>query len=67
MDNFLGNFLLVAVSLAVYFAPFMIALWRGHRNTGAIMTLNLFLGWTLIGWVGALVWSVLAGQESRPA
>ena len=26
----------------------------------AIFVLNLFLGWTLLGWVGALVWAATA-------
>lgn len=27
-------------------------------NAGAIFALNLFLGWTFIGWVIALVWAL---------
>ncbi len=44
--------------LAVYFLPFFIALLKGHRSTGGIFVLNLLLGWTLLGWVGALVWAL---------
>ena len=52
------GFLLLAVSLPIYFLPTLIA-WSGnHRNIGAIGILNLLLGWTLLGWVGALVWAV---------
>jgi hypothetical protein len=40
-----------------YFIPTAVALFRGHHNKGAIIVLNLFLGWTLIGWVVALVWA----------
>ncbi|MCH8328391.1 MAG: superinfection immunity protein [Candidatus Marinimicrobia bacterium] len=40
----------------IYFVPAVVA--RGKRNFGAIFALNLFLGWTLIGWVGALVWAL---------
>lgn len=29
-----------------------------HRNASGIFLLNLFLGWTLVGWVIALVWAV---------
>ncbi|WP_231969555.1 superinfection immunity protein [Polynucleobacter necessarius] len=31
-------------------------------NIGAIFALNLFLGWSLIGWVIALVW-VMKDEE----
>ncbi len=41
-----------------YLLPTGIAVGRKRSNTGAIFVLNLFLGWTLIGWVIALIWSV---------
>ena len=41
-----------------YFLPAMVAWTNGRRNTSAIFALNLFLGWTLIGWVVALVWAM---------
>jgi small-conductance mechanosensitive channel len=44
--------------LGVYFLPAIIAWKRRHRNWRAIMALNLMLGWSLIGWVAALVWSL---------
>ena len=47
------------ISLALFFLPFFIALVRKHKNTLAIFLLVLFLGWTFIGWVGALVWACL--------
>ncbi|MDB2404993.1 superinfection immunity protein, partial [Alphaproteobacteria bacterium] len=27
---------------------------KKHKNTGSIFVINLFLGWTLLGWVTAL-------------
>ena len=50
--------LLIAASFPVYFLPTLLA-WSGnHRNIGAIAIVNLLLGWTLLGWVAALVWAV---------
>jgi hypothetical protein len=40
-----------------YFLPSIVALVRGKRDTLSICLLNLFLGWTLIGWIVALVWA----------
>src|SRR6266851_3105879 len=40
------------------FLPSIIALARSKRNTLSTFLLNFFLGWTLIGWVVALVWAV---------
>jgi hypothetical protein len=46
---------IVAVVTFGYMLPWAIAATRGKSNSGAIAVLNLFLGWTLIGWVIALV------------
>lgn len=51
----------VLVVLAVYFLPWIVANHRRHHNQTALFCLNLFLGWTLVGWVFALVWAL-----SRP-
>jgi hypothetical protein len=43
---------------AMYFLPSIIALARNKRDIGAIVLLNFFLGWSVIGWVVALIWAV---------
>jgi hypothetical protein len=48
--------LLIAL-LVGYFVPTIIALARGHKFATPIMIINIFLGWTLVGWVGALAWA----------
>jgi hypothetical protein len=42
----------------MYFLPSIIALARSKRDIAGIILLNFFLGWTMIGWVVALVWAV---------
>jgi FtsH-binding integral membrane protein len=49
--------LLVLLCLAVYFFPAIKAYQEKKPNRQAILVLNIFLGWTLIGWVVALVWA----------
>ena len=53
--------LLVVVLL--YFIPLFVSVVRGHRNATAIAALNLLLGWTVLGWIGSLVWSLTANTE----
>jgi hypothetical protein len=48
---------MLIVAVLIYFLPTVIALSRGHLSALAIFFLNLFLGWTLIGWLVALLWS----------
>ncbi|WP_108508374.1 superinfection immunity protein [Polynucleobacter acidiphobus] len=50
--------ILITLLSLFYFLPVAIALYRKRANTGAIFALNLFLGWSLIGWVIALVWAL---------
>ncbi len=57
-----GLFLLsviVVIGLAVYFTPTIIAFARNHKNKAGIFLVNLLTGWTFLGWVGSLVWSVV--------
>jgi Superinfection immunity protein len=39
-----------------YFIPSFVGFKK--RNFSAIFVLNLFLGWTFIGWIVALIWAV---------
>lgn len=52
----------VCVVLPVYFLPTAVAYRRDHKNFTALLALNVFGGWTVVGWVGALVWSLLRGE-----
>ena len=60
MQNFTILELLLVVSIfAFYFLPTLIAFLRQHKNKLAVFLLNLLLGWTVLGWVVSLVWSVM--------
>jgi hypothetical protein len=48
----------------LYFLPSIIALARSKRDLLAIFLLNFFLGWSVIGWIVALVW---AAKNDVPA
>ena len=50
--------LVMALLWVVYFIPAAVAFLRAHRSKVAILTLNILLGWTGIGWIVALVWSL---------
>jgi hypothetical protein len=52
----------VFVVLLFYFMPSIVAWSRRRPNRGAVFALNLFLGWTLVGWVIALVWALTTPQ-----
>lgn len=54
-DNPIENTL--AILAILYFVPTAIAAMRWH-NVGSVLVINLFLGWSLIGWVVALAWAL---------
>lgn len=55
--------LIVLIVGVIYFLPSMAG--SNKRNAGAIIALNFFLGWTIIGWVGALVWAMTEDDEPK--
>lgn len=63
MEIFVGLVGIVGVIVAgvlgllAYFLPVVIAVMRGHRQTIPIALVCIFLGWTFLGWVIALIWS----------
>ncbi len=52
------DIVLIVLIFSLYFLPFLIAALRQHKNTLAIFLLNIALGWTFLGWITALIWSV---------
>ncbi len=57
---------MIIVGIVFYFIPSIIALVRMKKNLLAIIALNFFLGWSLIGWVVSLVWSLSSDSKPQP-
>jgi Superinfection immunity protein len=57
------NLIQLGMLAFAYFIPALNAWSRNHHNSGAILVLNLLLGWTVLGWVAALVWSATAVKQ----
>ncbi len=65
-DNARSLLILLGIGM-VYFMPSVSAYHARHRNVQAIFALNVFLGWTFIGWVIAYVWSLKKDPEPQAA
>jgi hypothetical protein len=50
------------VGLALYLLPTIIVLARRKKNVLGPILVNVLLGWTVIGWIVALIWA-LTGDE----
>ena len=55
------HFLILAI--AFYFVPAIVAAARHTHNTVAILLINIFFGWTLIGWVVALLMAICSAPS----
>ena len=62
MDADAGLGLLV-LGIIGYFAPLIVALGREHHQRMAIGILNVFGGWTIVGWIVALVWASMSRRH----
>lgn len=57
--------IVTAFFVAIYMFPAYLAQSKGHPQNTSITMLNMFLGWTFLGWVGALVWACSDFDQSK--
>ena len=50
------------VAMAVYALPVLLAWSMGSPQRVAITLVDLLLGWTILGWIAALIWAILSGN-----
>ena len=49
------------IGIIVYFIPSTMS--YGKASFNKILALNILLGWTILGWIGALIWAVMSKEE----
>jgi hypothetical protein len=57
------RFAIQLAAVLVYLAPSIIAQRYQHPKQPLILMLNVALGWTIIGWIAALVWALKAQNQ----
>ena len=57
--------IVLIILLAAYFIPFIIAIIRGIKNSMSVFFLNLFLGWTVIGFFVLIFYAGLTNVKSN--
>ena len=60
-----GFIVLMVISFIAYWIPTIVALIRDVPNKASVVIINLFVGWTLVGWVVAL--AMAARSHPAPA
>jgi hypothetical protein len=61
------NLLLFAVAALIYVLPTLLAYYRGCSATIWIALVNVFLGWTILGWFAAIGWAATGKVDRLPA
>lgn len=51
-----------AALLALSFLPTLIA-WQGGKKVLAVFLINLFLGWSILGWLVALILAICSEKK----
>jgi hypothetical protein len=58
--------LIATAGLFIYLLPAMIASIREVEHDGAIIAINVIFGWTVLGWIAALIWAVVEKPLAQP-
>lgn len=51
----IGSVIVLMMAIFFYFLPSVVG--SKKKNANAIFVMNLFLGWSVIGWIIALIWA----------
>ncbi len=65
-DSIVHGLLIMIVAIPLYMLPSFVAAGRKCKAAAGIVVVNLFLGWTFIGWVVALAWAASGEATPRP-
>jgi hypothetical protein len=67
-SNQIGAFkMTLLIIVMMYFIPTICAISRKHNNTAAIVCVNILLGWTVLGWIASMVWSLTDNRKEIEA
>jgi uncharacterized membrane protein len=58
---------ILVIAMVVYFLPSIVAYKDKRAAWVGIAILNVLLGWTILGWIAALIWAVTGESEKERA
>ncbi len=53
----------LAIAAVFYLLPSLIAVGKRNPDRGSVFMINLWLGWTIVGWITAMGWALDAKRE----
>lgn len=58
-----ASILLLVCAVPIYFLPSLMA--GGRKGAGGVFALNLFFGWTGLGWLAAIIWAMATPKAPK--
>ena len=62
---FVASIIVLVIAIRLLLLPYFIARNRNHRNKIPILLTTLFFGWSLMGWLVAIIWSTTCNIEVK--
>ncbi|MBV9656086.1 MAG: superinfection immunity protein [Acetobacteraceae bacterium] len=59
--------ILILAGVSIYLLPFSIGCRRKLSSLGALFFVNVFFGWTLLGWFACLIWAAAGATKAQDA
>lgn len=66
MEGFLA-LVMFLVMVGFYIAPAVVAYLTHRQHFAVIAAITITLGWTVVGWIGALIWACVDREKPAPA
>lgn len=54
-------------AFVLYFLPAIVGIRRGLSSSGALLFVNMFFGWTVIGWLFCILWAATGATRAQDA
>jgi hypothetical protein len=61
-----AHLILFAIAAAIYSWPSLLALHRKCKAAKWIIPVNILLGWTVLGWIAAMIWAARGPVRAVP-
>lgn len=57
------EFLFILILITIYVLPIIVVFMRNHPNKILVSLITVLLGWTVIVWIGALIWACVSPSD----
>lgn len=55
----------ILLGLGLYILPILVAIKRNHSNKVPVIMVSICFGWTILGWIVALIWAFTDNTENN--